>query len=79
MFALFFWRHTLCGWLAATVQIVLVRAVRILDKESDILQTGRYLLELSGLDTKVVVTNVISITPSEHSWGNKNEGGNSNT
>ena len=70
-----FWRgHTLCVWLVATVQrITLVRAVQILFKDSDILQAGRYLLELVGLDTQVVVTNVISVNPS--SIGNKDKGG----
>ena len=63
----------LCVWLAATVQIVLVRAVQILVKESDILQVGRYLLELTGLDIQVVVTNMISINP--QSRGNKDKGG----
>ena len=60
-------------WLAATVQIALVQAVQILVKKSDILQAGCYLLELAGLDTQVVVTNVISIN--SPSRGHKDNGG----
>ena len=50
--------HRYCVWLTSTVQMALVRAI--------------HLLELAGLDSQVVVTNVISVTP--HNKGDKDKG-----
>ena len=60
-------------WITAMVQIALVQAIQFLVKESDIIQAGCFLLPLAGLDSQVVVTNVISITPNNKGGKNKGE------
>ena len=58
----------LCVWLTATVRI---QKTVIIIKESDILQVGRFILELAELETDVAITNMVSISPPEPRKGSK--------
>ena len=55
----------------STVLVKLIQNTKIIVKENNILQAGRFLLELVDLADDVVVTNVVSIAPPEPRKGSK--------